>query len=443
MAESGLRYSHAKVMSKMDYVKRKHRPVLKMESWTRYNYAETFPELVKQSFEKLELIDRRHAELQRHREKLGMLPAEMQDVRLPRGVTWEDTPECRAQHPISQGIDRIHVKDYSIERFIEEYEEPNLPVMIKGVTDNWPAMKKWTFEALARNRYRNVRMKCGEDDDGYSVKVKLKYFLQYIKTQQDDSPLYVFDSSFDEDPIGKELLMDYEIPLYFRDDLFSLVGEKRRPPYRWFLIGPERSGSSVHIDPLGTSAWNTLIEGHKRWILFKPGSVKKLVKGDYLKQKGEDGEAITWFDKVLPRMVREEEKKGKFDSELGIRECIQYPGETIFVPGGWWHAVLNLDNTCACTQNFSSVTNFPKVWMRTRKGRKHMAKRWMDYLRSHYPPLYDAAERLNKQDNFKFVFTKKKRSKKKPGSSKGKSSHKPSEAGEKSLSRPSPKKHKP
>lgn len=65
-----------------------------------------------------------------------------------------------------------------------------------------------------------------------SFKVKLKYFLRYMEHQTDDSPLYIFDSHFDDHEVAKGLLEDFAVPRYFPDDLFSLVGERRRPPYR-------------------------------------------------------------------------------------------------------------------------------------------------------------------------------------------------------------------
>ena len=71
-----------------------------------------------------------------------------------------------------------------------------------------------------------------------------------------------------------------------------MISEKRRPPYRWFLVGPERSGTCVHIDPLATSAWNTLIVGKKRWVLFPPHVPKSIVKGKKLIKSNEDDEAF-------------------------------------------------------------------------------------------------------------------------------------------------------
>lgn len=60
------------------------------------------------------------------------------------------------------------------------------------------------------------------------------------------------------------LVEDYYVPNLFKEDLFSLMDESDRPPFRWLVIGPARSGASWHVDPALTSAWNTLLRGQKR-----------------------------------------------------------------------------------------------------------------------------------------------------------------------------------
>lgn len=320
--------------------------------------------------------------------------------------------ECNAPRNVPVLLDARNVTP---DVFWSCYEATNTPCIIDNIPDGydganhageWPAVQKWSLDVLGKSELRERNFKCGEDDDGNAIKVKLKYFIRYLEHNRDDSPLYIFDTSFENDRSAKSLLSDYRVPTYFREDLFRLVSESRRPPYRWVLVGPERSGSTVHIDPLATNAWNTLLHGKKRWVLFPPHVQKGIVKGRGLIFREEDDESIHYFMTILPRIKQKAaamKNHGDY-RDFACYEFTQNAGQTVFVPHGWWHAVLNLTHTVGVTQNFCSPRNFEHVWLKTRKSRKRLAWKWLNQLAVHYPHLAERARELNRRDKFRMKY---------------------------------------
>ncbi|KAF8665238.1 hypothetical protein HU200_054134 [Digitaria exilis] len=148
----------------------------------------------------------------------------------------------------------------SVEQFIAEVEEPNRPVLLEGCIDGWPALQKWSREYL-------LEISAGKEFAVGPVTMTLERYFRYADNVQEERPLYLFDAKFAEKV--PEMGKDYEVPVYFREDLFNVLGEER-PDYRWVIIGPAGSGSSFHVDPNSTSAWNAIIKGAKKWVMFPP-----------------------------------------------------------------------------------------------------------------------------------------------------------------------------
>ena len=148
----------------------------------------------------------------RRHERASRAPAELNEC----GWTPQRVVERRAVDVSAElapdTIERVCAADLTVDEFVERFERPGTPVILTGLTAHWKATNKWkipvserrrwqenacsSFLQLLYRKYRNQKFKCGEDDDGYSVKMKLKYYIDYMLSTSDDSPLYIFDSSF-------------------------------------------------------------------------------------------------------------------------------------------------------------------------------------------------------------------------------------------------------
>lgn len=134
-------------------------------------------------------------------------------------------------------------------------------MILTDVVRSWPAFERWGSRSYLNKAFENQLVHVG----GYQF--TMAQYYEYADEAGDEMPLYLFDKRFAEK--SPRLAEDYHVPRAFSEDLFGVLGDCR-PDYRWLIVGPKRSGSSFHKDPNATSAWNAVISGRKKWILFPP-----------------------------------------------------------------------------------------------------------------------------------------------------------------------------
>jgi hypothetical protein len=281
-------------------------------------------------------------------------------------------------------IDKVHALDMTPAAFTDRYERPGIPVVIQGVCNHWPAFSKWTDQYLSASSC-DAKFRCGAAD------LTMQQFLSYRSRYSEEAPLILFDKRFCER--APALATDFSVPQFFTQDLFNVLGPLR-PDYRWLIIAAARSGSFFHKDPNYTSAWNACVRGRKKWIMLPPEFTPP---GVY---PCDDGSEVTVPLSVMEWFMNHYDEAAEGAAGCTPLETICEAGEVMFVPRGWWHCVLNVDDTVAVTQNYVSDCNLAQVlhFLRTKSdqvsGCSHGARlhgMFVDALNAQHPGKVDAA----------------------------------------------------
>lgn len=245
--------------------------------------------------------------------------------------------------------------DLSPEDFEKDWT--NRPFILTQPVTSWPVYKEWSTDSLLA-KYGDKTFRAE------AVDWPLTTYIDYMKANSDESPLYLFDKAFVSN-MGIEVgsAGAYKPPTVFGTDYFTVLGEQR-PDYRWLIVGPARSGSTFHKDPNATSAWNAVLRGSKYWIMFPNSTSLPPPPGVFVSDDQSEVTSPLSIAEWLTNFHREARRTP------GCLEGICHEGEVLHVPSGKWLSIfsfLNLASThnhrmvASCGERCRCDRNHPKL----------------------------------------------------------------------------------
>jgi hypothetical protein len=217
------------------------------------------------------------------------------------------------------------ITDCSIteEQFRERYW--NTPVIIRGCSNNTPVQKRSFTKSEILSKYGKVEFPVGDAESLYlgkthprPWKMTMEQYVQLMDanhTQKYHPHLYMFEWFENLNSEAQNILKSFIPTKIFSE---TLGGDENE---RVLAIGAHGAGVPFHFHG---PAWNELIYGVKRWFMYpitvSPG-------GGY----NELFDQSHWYDRNYNSLKLEEMPY----------ECVQYPGDIVFVPEAFNHATIN------------------------------------------------------------------------------------------------------
>jgi hypothetical protein len=231
-------------------------------------------------------------------------------------------------HPGYTRIEKRPVMPRS--EFIESYVAGNRPVVITGLARDWPAMDRWCPQDLKQRFGQEVvEIQGNRNADPHYERNKLAHrqhsrlgdFVDRVLAGGPTNDYYM--------TANNELLRSPPFrPLL--DDIGSLPdfcdrSQLGRMSSFWF--GPAGTVTPLHHDTL--MLLHTQVVGRKRWRFISPLETPNLYNYDGV---------FSPIDVDHPDLSRYPDF-----AKVKMLDVVVEPGETVFLPLGWWHQVTSLD----------------------------------------------------------------------------------------------------
>ena len=227
-------------------------------------------------------------------------------------------------------LDVIDWNDENRDELFEWYYYSNTPVKIQnhGITNQWPGFQKWKNINYFHNKFKHRKFHAfghqfEKGKRSTSFKVSIRDFVKY----NSNKPWLVeTDTSASKNGNnGKDSFVKHVYKMtgrfqFYEDLLTSTSNDGQYSNYQ-FMIAPKGTGASPHFH---NSGLNVLFTGSKIWKFWSP------FLSFYSTQNVDE-----WFTNTRDKRLNNEE---------GVLTCVQRPGDLLFVPNMWGHAVLSLED---------------------------------------------------------------------------------------------------
>ncbi|KAG6460890.1 hypothetical protein O3G_MSEX012282 [Manduca sexta] len=244
--------------------------------------------------------------------------------------------------------DKYTVENLTYEDFYNNHLVTNLPCVIKNITSEWECTKKWIENNTINHNYfienygdlEAPVADCNNISYNAHCKTDMKVsdYMNYLRDSEKSKLLYLKDWHLKKLRPNDKF---YDIPKIFASDwLNEYAQDNDQDDFMFVYIGPKYSWTPLHVDVYTSFSWSVNVIGKKKWILFPPGEENKLK--DSLDN--------------LPMIFDPDKTKN-----IKYFEVIQEQGDGIFVPSGWYHQVLNVEDTISINHNWVNACNIQIV----------------------------------------------------------------------------------